>query len=539
MKKRVIGAVVIILGLVQSPLLGESLTLKESIDMAKKNSESIAISKAKVDAADALAGQALGLLLPQLSVDARVGRFHVEQPAFYVKQDTFFPGIPPEDSEYDFEIPEFDASYVNGDFKQSIFAWGQLWWTWEVARLGADIAREDLKSAVIDLEYNVISAYYGVIKARKAHELSLEYLGLAQSHFLQANGMYKSGVVTRADILRAQLEVARAELMVSKARSAVAIAENFFNLATGRDLGTPVDLNEKDFRIGAVSEPDFEEYLIVAYKNRPDWKSVKLAEKIADKNKWISWGGFLPVFFAAAQTSHTYMRYVETGSEQILKNWTAVIAASWTLFDGLATPNKVKEAYAKYTEADKGKQLLLKKVQIEVKDACLNLSSAVDEMSAAKKAFELAEENNEIADKRYSSGVATNIEAIDAKTLLTSAKLDYLEAEFNYELAKASLDKAVGREMFTEETATIEAEVDTVTLAGVVKYVPVEGGFVGFVSDAGDNYEIMGEMAREISGRIGKSEKGRRIIIIGKAKEDIYTSQMWGIPLEVTSYKWE
>ena len=55
-----------------------------------------------------------------------------------------------------------------------------------------------------------------------------------------------------------------------------------------------------------------------------------------------------------------------------------------------------------------------------------------------------AEEDYKIAQVRYSAGVGTNLDVMDAEEKLTTARTNYSTALYNYNTSKASLDKAMG-----------------------------------------------------------------------------------------------
>jgi outer membrane protein TolC len=351
--------------------------------------------------------------------------------------------------------------------------------------------------------------------------------------------MFSSGVVTKADILRSELDVAKAELGLTKTRSSVDLAKNSFNLIIGGKLDDPVNLDEEDFKIGGITAPDYNEFLAIAYSERPEWRIVSYGKDIADKQSLASYSGYIPSFLLSGSYGYNDVNDTVMKTDNNLKSWNMALVGSWTLFDGLATPNKVKEAYAKYVEAAKNKELLEKNIAIDVKNACSNLNSAVDEMKLARKALELADENYKIAELRYSSGVGTNVEVMDAKTLYTSAKLDLLQAEFDYELAKAAVNKAVGKEVFIEKQQQKELGEPEIVLHGTAAYVPIEGGFAGFLDKEGNRYDLSGIKVAEISSAIGTTETGRKVKITGKVKKGIVTIHMWGTPFEVTSYEWE
>ena len=69
-------------------------------------------------------------------------------------------------------------------------------------------------------------------------------------------------------------------------------------------------------------------------------------------------------------------------------------------------------------------------------------------MEGAEKALELAIENFEIADERFKAGVGTNLEEIDAQVALTQARIDFLDAQHELQIAKARLNKVIGREIY-------------------------------------------------------------------------------------------
>jgi outer membrane protein TolC len=49
-----------------------------------------------------------------------------------------------------------------------------------------------------------------------------------------------------------------------------------------------------------------------------------------------------------------------------------------------------------------------------------------------------------IADARYNVGVGTNLDLLDAVLKLNQAKLDEIQARYDYHTSKAQLDKAIG-----------------------------------------------------------------------------------------------
>jgi len=81
---------------------------------------------------------------------------------------------------------------------------------------------------------------------------------------------------------------------------------------------------------------------------------------------------------------------------------------------------------------------------LEIKDTYLLLREAESQINVSQKLIEQAEENFRIATERYKESLATSTEVLDAQTLLTRAKADYVSALGDYHIQLARLQRAIG-----------------------------------------------------------------------------------------------
>ena len=109
---------------------------------------------------------------------------------------------------------------------------------------------------------------------------------------------------------------------------------------------------------------------------------------------------------------------------------------------------KAKEASAQTDEA----------IQLDVRTALLNLRAAERNIHTTEVAVMRAQEDYKIAQVRYSAGVGTNLDVMDAEEKLTSARTNYYTALYNYNTSKASLDKAMGIPVDLDVTKYMEAQ---------------------------------------------------------------------------------
>jgi len=93
-----------------------------------------------------------------------------------------------------------------------------------------------------------------------------------------------------------------------------------------------------------------------------------------------------------------------------------------------------------------------------VRTAYLNLQAAERNILTTQVAVARAEEDYKIAQVRYSAGVGTNLDVMDAEEKLTEARTNYYTALYNYNTSKASLDKAMGIPVDLDVVKYTEAE---------------------------------------------------------------------------------
>jgi outer membrane protein TolC len=83
-----------------------------------------------------------------------------------------------------------------------------------------------------------------------------------------------------------------------------------------------------------------------------------------------------------------------------------------------------------------------------VHNAYLTLKSALDVVVATQQQVDSAQESYKVATTRYNAGMGTNVDVLDAEVDLTQAWTDHLDALFNVEIAKAAINKVVGKAVF-------------------------------------------------------------------------------------------
>jgi outer membrane protein TolC len=227
-----------------------------------------------------------------------------------------------------------------------------------------------------------------------------------------------------------------------KAENDLATAKASFNILLRRDIRAPlsvVDILEyKPFPMG------FEESLYEALRQRPEIKTAQINIEQAKENVKVAKSEFYPTIsltggYARASDEPSLLG---DGSND---RWTVQTLATFTLWNWGNTAYKVGENKVKVTQAEDAKVQIIEGIILEVKNGYLNMLVAEKNISVVEKAVEQAEENLRMNEERYKYQVATQTDVVNAVTLLTQTRTNYYGALSDFNVAKAQLERAMGR----------------------------------------------------------------------------------------------
>jgi len=125
--------------------------------------------------------------------------------------------------------------------------------------------------------------------------------------------------------------------------------------------------------------------------------------------------------------------------------WSITALATLTLWDWGSIYYQVGASKVKVTQAEDSRTQLKESITLEVKDDYLNMLVAEKNIKTASKAIEQAEENLRLNEERYKYQVSTAFDVINAVTLLAQARTNYYGALSDFNVAKASLERSMGR----------------------------------------------------------------------------------------------
>jgi outer membrane protein TolC len=267
-------------------------------------------------------------------------------------------------------------------------------------------------------------------------EVSAESVRQFEQHLEQAKGFFTVGTKPKFDVTKAEVDLGNAKLNLILAENALRLAvvnlNNSFGVPDAPEYTLEDNLSFQKYDI------TLEDSLSKAFQDRPDLKSVVARRQASESSIDLAKTGYYPVLTGNAAYSWSGEKFpLEHG-------WDVGAALSFPIFSGFLTKYQVQEAKANLNVLKANEESVKQTVISDVQQAFLNLKAAEQRVPTAKLNVEQARENLDIANGRYSAGVGNPIEVTDAEVSLITAKTSYIQALYDYKVAQASLEKAMG-----------------------------------------------------------------------------------------------
>jgi outer membrane protein TolC len=127
-------------------------------------------------------------------------------------------------------------------------------------------------------------------------------------------------------------------------------------------------------------------------------------------------------------------------------SWDASVNVSWSLWDGGRRRAEQAEATANTRALTARSADFDRQLAFEVEQRRLDLDSSIAAIAATEDGVRAAQEAQRVVGERFTAGVATNTDVLDAQTDLLQAELDRTRAIASAHLAMARLERALGRQ---------------------------------------------------------------------------------------------
>lgn len=307
-------------------------------------------------------------------------------------------------------------------------------------------SRENLKASVLsiknarDLVVQAVGNAYLQIIADSARVVATQAeIEADNAVYVNATRRHEAGVAIAIDVLRSQVEL--------KQRQQALVAEtNQFEkdkLTLGRIIGLPID---QTFTVADPSPAvpleaiSLQDALAKAYAHRPDFQAAKAQVAAAEFSLRAAKAERYPTLQASGFYGAEGLR-VLTNSHGVFQ---ATGSIQFNIFDSGRIKADVLQNDADLRNRRNDLENLRGQIDYEVRSALLDLKSAADQVDVAHSNVELANQTLKQARDRFAAGVTNTVEVVQAQQSVADADENLISAQYQYNVAKVSLARALG-----------------------------------------------------------------------------------------------
>jgi outer membrane protein TolC len=441
----------------ENMMRGNGLTADEVARKAVKSSSQITAKRRAIESADASVEQAKASFYPGLTLTARYTRLSdIPEPSlgdgFLVATPTAGPVMPGQPL---IGVPLSFPVYLNQYVLQAQLNVPLSDYLLRTARAvkGANRVKHaselDERATKLAVARDARVAYYQWIRAQGLAFVGAQSIEQAKGHLNDANNAFQAGLVSKADVLRAQTGVKSAELFHERATSTVQLATARLRVMMKDDPGKQYEVGENilspvaPLAGTASSEAAFRE----ASAQRLELKLLAENElAIRDQAALTSAGNYPRLDAqASAQYSNPNQR-IFPAEDKFHGTWDASIVLSWTPTAIFGVRANTRALEARAAELAAQRQALLDGLELEVSQALSAERDAHFAVQVSEQALAAADEGYRVRRELFRSGRATLVEVTDSETELTRARLELVNAHVDLRIAQVQLAHALGRD---------------------------------------------------------------------------------------------
>jgi outer membrane protein TolC len=410
------------------PSHAEVLTLSDGLRLVTENNRSIKISGQEelISEADTLIAKSP--MFPRINASLSQ-TFLSDQPGAIFGEQT----VPT--AEKDFLSYSLSVQQTLYDFRKNAARY-------EASRTVLNTRRLDTVRIRNLAALDFVTGYFDLLETDKMVLVAQKEVEQLESHHRNAENLYEEGVITKNELLQAQVKISDAKQRLLSAGNLRALTASRLNNIISRPLKTDIQAADVNGPAYDISLMELEGAWETAERLRPEIGIINETVNTLELVKTARRSEYFPEIFAKGGYDYTENEYqLHEG------NWSFVLGMHINLFNGMGTSAEILKIGHKREKLIEQKNKLIDEIRLEVERYALDAKTAREKIGVTENAVAQAEENLRINRIRYEEGMGTATDLLDAVTLSTTAETNYYRAVYDLRKAEAGVIYSTGRDL--------------------------------------------------------------------------------------------
>jgi Outer membrane protein len=411
-------------------LVPYNLTLAQALEMGLQNHQQLKIAEAQVQTSEQQVKVSKLQQLPTVSFSAN---------AFYLGDalvlDTDWSKL------QTIDMPHFGNSFAL-QASQILYKGGVIKKSIEMAELQQQLAELNLTSNEQDIKLLIISNYLDIYKLTNQLQVLEQNKILAEQLLNNVTKLYEENMVTRNEVIRAELQIKNLSQTILTMQNNHAILSNQLSYALGLPHNVIIMPTEViELKAVGISQAD---YINLAQQH----PTLRLAEKnveIAEKNIGIAKADRFPTLSLFGGYNMQRPLTSTTPVMDLYNNtWQAGISLNYNIDNLFKSKRKINLSKTQAHTTQEALVYTQQNVEIGINTAFLKCREAEQQVVLMDESKQLANENYEIVKSKYLNQLAITAEMTDASNAKLRAELEHANAAINALFQYYNLLKATG-----------------------------------------------------------------------------------------------
>lgn len=317
-----------------------------------------------------------------------------------------------------------------------------------IKRLDYEAYKTTLGATINDIIYQTKDAYYNLLYAFEAKRVAEDTVKKFELFYNQAKALYEIGMNPKVDVTIAETNLSNAKLQLIQADNAVNLAVAKLNNVMGVPFIDQYNVQER-----LKYQPlniTFSKSVEMARVARPELKLAELKVESANQTLKLVKKSYYPTLSVEGQ--------FQIGGKSWDSNHGYNLGGylNFPTVNGMLIRNEIKEARYLYDKEIANAKNTQNTIYLEIQNAYLMLQEKKSQMPVATLGVKQAKENYELSYGRYRVGEGSPIELKDAQINYQQAQLSYYNSLYQYNSAKAALEKAIGQNLTAQSSEIVE-----------------------------------------------------------------------------------
>jgi len=436
---KTIRSITILFVVLCCPIFGQTYSLKQCIEYARKNNSNVRIASLDSDISGKTVNEQIGKALPQIDISGSL-----EDNLNLMTQ--LLPGeLMGKPGTY---VPvQFGTKYnANGGIQltQKIFD-PSFWVGLKAAKISESMSEQNIRKTDEQMAYDVGAAYYRASIIKKQLE-NLEVILAASDRTLKSTELkYRNGLVKKIDVDKIKVSYNATYSQVQQTELSYKQALNNLKFYMGMPVDSSITLSEKlpDYADTSAVTGSNENFV----ENHIDYQIQKTNLMLYETDKQNNISAYLPSLSFYANYSYQAMRS-EFDFFKAGKNWYNSSAIGLELkipvFSGFQRYSRVEQSQLNIEKAMENLKLTEQSIKVGLSNNGIQYHNALDNIQMEKENLALAESVFKNTQLEFSQGTGSSLDLVQTESALRETQNNYYSKLLTLYIAKLDLEKSQG-----------------------------------------------------------------------------------------------